>query len=45
MKSPGPRKNFLNPVFREIGLCLSTVPYTTVPGTTTMYVVDLGARR
>jgi uncharacterized protein YkwD len=45
MKSPGPRKNILNPAFREIGLCFSTAPYTTEPGTTTMYVVDFGARR
>jgi uncharacterized protein YkwD len=45
MKSSGHHKNILNPAFREIGLGLSTAPYTTEPGTTTMYVVDFGARR
>ncbi len=45
MESPGHRENILNPAFREVGFGLSTGQYTPAIGTTTMYVVDFGARQ
>ena len=45
MESPGHRENLLNPDLREVGLGLSTGQYTPEIGTTTMYVVDFGARQ
>jgi uncharacterized protein YkwD len=45
MESPGHRENILNPAFREVGLGLSTGQYSPELGTTTMYVVDFGARK
>ena len=45
MQSPPHRENLLNPAFREVGVGLSTGQYTPEIGTTTMYVVDFGARR
>lgn len=45
MGSPGHRDNLLNPAFREVGIGLSTGRYAPETGTTTMYVVDFGARR
>ena len=44
MESSGHRENILNPAFREVGIGLSTGQYAPEPGTTTMYVVDFGAR-
>jgi uncharacterized protein YkwD len=45
MESPGHRDNLLNPAFREVGIGISTGQYTPEIGTTTMYVVDFGARQ
>ncbi len=45
MESPGHRENLLNPAFREVGIGLSSGQYTPEIGTTTMYVVDFGARQ
>lgn len=45
MESPGHRENILNPAFHEVGFGLSTGQYSPEPETTTMYVVDFGARR
>ncbi len=45
MESPPHRENLLNPAFREVGIGLSTGLYAPELGTTTMYVVDFGARR
>ena len=45
MESPGHRENILNLAFREVGFGLSTGQYSAELGTTTMYVVDFGARR
>ncbi len=45
MESPGHRENILNPAFREVGIGLWAGRYATELGTTTMYVVDFGARQ
>ncbi len=45
MESPGHRENILNPAYREVGFGLSSGQYSADFGTTTMYVVDFGARQ